>query len=81
MKKSMVDFVDSQSEVGFDVDKAVKTILQQKDEKMVRYGIVTPESLHKQLKKIAIDEGINLKDFFLQAVLEKCERMNYKIEK
>jgi len=79
MKKSMIDLVGSEVELT-DIDKAVKMIHRQNGEALKRFSISMPEHLHKQLKKIAIDEGLHLKEFFLQAALEKCERMEYSLD-
>lgn len=79
-KKSMIDLMDNTEPTIQNIDKVVKTIHQNPKEKLVKLTVATPESLHKQLKKIAIDEGTDLRRFFLQAVLEKCEKLNYKLQ-
>jgi hypothetical protein len=38
----------------------------------------TPESLHRELKKAIIDESMDLKSFFLEAVREKYEKLKSK---
>lgn len=75
--KSMIDLIDNTESSIPNIDKAVKTIHQSTKEKQVKFSIAIPESLHKDLKKIVIDEGVDLRRFFLQAALEKCESLNY----
>ncbi|MEM8527992.1 MAG: hypothetical protein AAGG68_25345 [Bacteroidota bacterium] len=79
-KKSMIELMDNQEPIVPNIEKAVKSIHQSQKEKLVKFSIATPESLHKELKKIAIDEGIDLRRFFLQAALEKCERLNHSLK-
>lgn len=85
-KKSIVDLMSqgASSPEEEQLEKAVEKIHQiptpkkVKKEKTIRVTVDTPESLHKQLKKIVVDEGTDLRAFYLQAVKEKCERLGYK---
>ena len=77
-KKSIVDLMNNSEIEEIQVEKAVEQIhkmVKPKKEKTVRVTVDTPESLHKNLKKLVIDESLDLKTFFLQAVEEKYERM------
>ena len=79
-KKSMIDLID-QSEPNIpNFDKAVKTIHQTAKERQVKTSVAIPESLHRELKKIAIDEGVDLRRFILQAVLDKCESTGHPLK-
>lgn len=78
-KKSIVDFVNQPTPDADQVDEAVKQIHKQpigQSEKMVRVSVDTPESLHRELKKLVIDQGIGLKEFYLEAVVEKMKCLN-----
>lgn len=84
-KRSIIDLMNSPAPQHEQVEAAVNKVhsianLQtaQKKEKTVRVTIDTPESLHKALKKIIIDESVDLKTFFLQAVEEKLEKVRKK---
>jgi hypothetical protein len=78
-KKSMIDLIDITTTIP-NIDQAVKTIHQSSKERQVKTSVAIPESLHKELKKIAIDEGIDLRRFILQAVLDKCEAMEHPLK-
>jgi hypothetical protein len=76
-KKKIADFLNQPTPEARQVEEAVKRIHQkQPGEKMVRVSVDTPEGLHRQLKKLMIDEGTDLKTFFLEAVAEKMERLD-----
>ena len=78
-KKSIVDLVNQTMPDTDQVNKAIKQIHKQsigQSEKMVRVSVDTPESLHRELKKLVIDQGIGLKEFYLEAVVEKMKRSN-----
>ena len=79
-KKSMIDLMDNTEPNIANIDRAVKTIHQSQKEKQVKFSIAIPENLHKELKKIAIDEGMDLRRFFLQAALKKGETLGYQLQ-
>ncbi len=87
-KRSIVDMIGQTPPAEMDlVEKGVEEIHSakkvspklEKKEKLVRVTVDTPASLHKELKKIIVDEDMDLKTFYLQAVREKCERLGYRI--
>lgn len=85
-KRSIVDLMNQSTPENDQVEAAVEKVhllasLPQlkKQEKTVRVTIDTPESLHKALKKLIIDESVNLKTFFLQAVTEKLDKTGNKV--
>lgn len=84
-KRSIVDLMNHPTPEQEQVEAAVEKVHLLatlpnaiKKEKTVRISIDTPESLHKTLKKIIIDESLDLKTFFLQAVEEKLEKLKSK---
>lgn len=86
-KRSIVDLMTPSTPETDQVEAAVEKVhllanLTQvkKKEKTVRVTIDTPESLHKALKKIIIDESIDLRTFFLQAAEEKLEKLSQKVK-
>lgn len=89
LKKSIVDLMSKTPKPEDDlVEKGVAQIHgtsvspepeKTKKEKTVRVTVDTPETLHKELKKIIIDQEMDLKTFYLQAVREKSERLGYKV--
>ncbi|MEM8528074.1 MAG: hypothetical protein AAF806_10405 [Bacteroidota bacterium] len=76
----MMDFIATQEQNLPDIEKSVKLIHRNKGEKQSRITIQTIDSLHKNLKKIVIDEGTDLKRFIHSAILEKCEKLGYPIK-
>ena len=80
-KRSIVDLMDHPSPAIDQLESAVEKIHQlepaakAEKEKTVRVTVDTPESLHKELKKAIIDESMDLKTFFLEAVREKYEKL------
>ena len=84
-KRSIVDLMDHPSPEIDQLEGAVEKIHQLEPaaakvekEKTVRVTVDTPESLHKELKKAIIDESMDLKTFFLEAVREKYEKLKSK---
>ncbi len=81
-KKSIVDLINSPAPEARQLERAVEKIHQSpsvlEKEKTVRVTVDTPESFHKELKRVIIDEAVDLKTFFLQAVREKLERLGKK---
>lgn len=87
-KKSIVDLMSKAPQPKPEIlEEGVKKIHKaadkqktaEKKEKTIRVTVDTPASLHKELKKIIIDEGVDLKTFYLQAVREKCQRDGHTI--
>lgn len=81
-KRSIVDLMDRPSPEYDQLEGAVEKIhrpvpaaIKTEKEKTVRVTVDAPESLHKELKKVIIDESMDLKTFFLEAVREKYEKL------
>lgn len=84
-KKSLVDLINKPAPESKILEEAVNKIhnlkpLPELRGKTVRVTIDTPEALHKELKKLIIDQDMDLKSFFLDAVKEKCEKLGLKLE-
>lgn len=81
-KLSIIDLVNQATPEEKQFEKAVDKIhklssaSQLEEEKTVRLTIDLPESMHKNLKKLIIDESISLKYFALQAIIEKLDRIS-----
>lgn len=81
-KLSIIDLVNQSTPEEKQFEKAVDKIhklsstSQLEEEKTVRLTIDLPESMHKNLKKLIIDESISLKYFALQAIIEKLDRIS-----
>lgn len=83
-KKSIIDLMNKPAPESQMVEDAVNKIhnskpLSELKGKTVRVTIDTPEALHKELKKLIIDQDMDLKSFFLDAVKEKCEKLGLKL--
>ena len=75
-KKNLADLIDTKKLDA--LETAVNQIHQQskvEKEKTVRATVDIPETFHKELKKLLIDESLELKTFFIQAIQEKYERL------
>ena len=82
-KKSIADLMDHQVPNEGLMELAANKVYREsikgkkeKTEKTVRATVDIPESFHKELKKLLIDESLELKTFCLQAIQEKYERLS-----
>lgn len=81
-KLSIIDLVNQSTPEEKQFEKAVNKIHKfssnspQEKEKTVRLTIDLPESMHKNLKKLIIDQSVSLKDFAIQAITEKLSRLS-----
>ena len=83
-KRSITDLMNQSTPEQELVDQAVNKIHQQaknaSKEKTVRATVDIPASFHKELKKLLIDESLELKIFCLQAIQEKYDRLTGQTE-
>lgn len=78
-KKSIAELLNKPALDEQQMEKAIDRVhkigkMNQK-EATVRATVDIPLSFHKELKKMLIDESLELKTFCLQAILEKYERL------
>jgi len=84
-KKSIIDLMNKPAPESRILEEAVNKIhniksVPETKGKTVRVTVDTPETLHKELKKLIIDQDMDLKSFFLDAVKEKCEKLGLKLD-
>ncbi|MFM9947702.1 MAG: hypothetical protein ACKV1O_07165 [Saprospiraceae bacterium] len=84
-KKSIIDLMNKTAPESKILEEAVNKIHNIKPAmelkgKTVRVTIDTPEAMHKELKKLIIDQDMDLKSFFLNAVKEKCDKLGLKLD-
>lgn len=81
-KLSIIDLVNQTTPEEKQFEKEVEKVhklsstAQLEEGRTVRLTIDLPESMHKTLKKLMIDESISLKAFAFQAVVEKLDRIS-----
>ncbi|PHN00916.1 hypothetical protein [Flavilitoribacter nigricans] len=84
-KRSITDLINQATPDEHQVEAAVhqihQNIAQPKKEKTTRATVDIPVSFHKELKKLLIDESMELKTFCLQAIQEKYERLTSATDK